>query len=117
MMGSSENSYDLRIPKDKMKEFQAEKEEILKESLQMMLDDKTATVDRSRFPAPAKIATPAEAKTKKTTVRSSKSTKTVKATAKGKTKAATAKKKIVAKKTTAKKPVTKKPTEHKTTLR
>lgn len=48
------SSYDLRIPKEKMKLFQAEKEEILKESLQMTLDDKAATVDRSRFPAPVK---------------------------------------------------------------
>lgn len=48
------NSYDLRIPKDKMKTFQAEKEEILKESLQLTLDDKAATVDKSRFPAPVK---------------------------------------------------------------
>ncbi|SIO39111.1 lytic transglycosylase domain-containing protein [Chitinophaga niabensis] len=48
------NSYDLRIPKEKMKTFQAEKEEILKESLQLTLDDKAATVDKSRFPAPVK---------------------------------------------------------------
>lgn len=48
------NSYDLRIPKEKMKVFQAEKDEILKESLQITLDDKAATVDRSRFPAPVK---------------------------------------------------------------
>lgn len=47
-----ENSYELRIPKDKMKEFQAEKEEILKESLQMTLDDKASNVDRSKFPPP-----------------------------------------------------------------
>lgn len=48
------SSYDLRIPKEKMKTFQAEKEEILKESLQLTLDDKAATVDKSRFPAPVK---------------------------------------------------------------
>ncbi|WP_188133989.1 lytic transglycosylase domain-containing protein [Chitinophaga sp. CF418] len=123
MMASPENSYDLRIPKDKMKEFQAEKEEILKESLQMMLDDKATTFDKSRFPAPAKIAAPAEAKAKaKRTVTASKAKSTrsakVKATAKGKTsKAATAKKKTIAKKTTAKKPVTKKTTLKKTSLR
>jgi membrane-bound lytic murein transglycosylase D len=116
MMASPENSYDLRIPKDKMKEFQAGKEEILKESLQMMLDDKATTFDKSRFPAPAKIAAPAEAKTRKaTTVKSSKA-KTVKATAKARTKTATAKKSTVSKKTTAKKPVTRKTTVTKTRL-
>ena len=118
MMASPENSYDLRIPKDKMKEFQAEKEEILKESLQMMLDDKATTLDKSRFPAPAKLAAPAEAKTRKTVTTSrTNSAKSVKSTAKAKTKAATAKKKTVAKKTTAKKPVTKKTTLKKTSLR
>ncbi|PWV53295.1 lytic transglycosylase domain-containing protein [Chitinophaga sp. S165] len=117
MMASPENSYDLRIPKDKMKEFQIEKEEILKESLQMMLDDKATTLDKSRFPAPAKIAAPAEAKTKKTVTASKSKSVKAKATTKAKTKAATAKKKTVAKKTTAKKPVTKKTTLKKTTLR
>ncbi len=53
-LAGESSSYDLRIPKEKMKLFQAEKEEILKESLQMTLDDKAATVDRSRFPAPVK---------------------------------------------------------------
>ncbi|MBW8686664.1 lytic transglycosylase domain-containing protein [Chitinophaga rhizophila] len=123
MMASPENSYDLRIPKDKMKEFQTEKDEILKESLQMMLDDKATALDKSRFPAPAKVAAPAEAKAKKTTTnnhiaaKTSKTSKAVaakKPAAKGKT--ATAKKKTVAKKTTAKKPVTKKPVMKKTTL-
>lgn len=117
MMASPENSYDLRIPKDKMKEFQVEKEEILKESLQMMLDDKATGVDKSRFPAPAKMVAPAEAKTKKTVTASKSKSVKAKATTKAKTKAATAKKKTVAKKTTAKKPVTKKTTLKKTTLR
>jgi membrane-bound lytic murein transglycosylase D len=117
MMASPENSYDLRIPKEKMKEFQVEKEEILKESLQMMLDDKATGVDKSRFPAPAKMAAPAEARTKKTVTASKSKSVKAKATTKAKTKAATAKKKTVAKKTTAKKPVTKKPTLKKTTLR
>ncbi len=117
MMASPENSYDLRIPKDKMKEFQIEKEEILKESLQMMLDDKATTLDKSRFPAPAKIAAPAEAKTRKTVTASKSRAVKAKVTAKAKTKTATAKKKTVAKKTTAKKPVTKKTTLKKTTLR
>lgn len=53
-LASETNSYELRVPKEKMKTFQAEKEEILKESLQMMLDDKAATVDKARFPAPVK---------------------------------------------------------------
>lgn len=53
-LAAENNSYDLRIPKEKMKTFQAEKEEILKESLQMTLDDKASTVDKSRFPAPVK---------------------------------------------------------------
>ncbi|WP_126244088.1 lytic transglycosylase domain-containing protein [Chitinophaga rhizosphaerae] len=53
-LAGESNSYDLRVPKEKMKLFQAEKDEILKESLQMTLDDKAATVDRSRFPAPVK---------------------------------------------------------------
>lgn len=124
MMASPENNYDLRIPKEKMKEFQAEKENILKESLQMMLDDKATALDKSRFPAPAKVAAPSEVKAKKITTtttakssRTSKATVAKKATAKGKAKAPTAKKKTVAKKTTAKKPVTKKPTLKKTTLK
>jgi membrane-bound lytic murein transglycosylase D len=117
MMASPENSYDLRIPKEKMKEFQAEKEEILKESLQMMLDDKATTLDKSRFPAPAKIAAPAEARAKKTVTASKSKSVKAKATTKAKAKAATAKKKTVAKKSTAKKPVTKKTTLKKTTLR
>ncbi|WP_343699963.1 lytic transglycosylase domain-containing protein [Chitinophaga sp.] len=54
VLAGESNSYDLRIPKEKMKVFQAEKDEILKESLQMTLDDKAATVDRARFPAPVK---------------------------------------------------------------
>lgn len=109
-MASPDNSYDLRIPKDKMKEFQAEKEEILKESLQMMLDDKTTTVDKSKFPAPVKLAPMAETTkaAKKTTVSTSKSTKASKSGAKSKTgaKTASAKKKAVAKKTTANKSAT-----------
>ena len=74
------NSYDLRIPKDKMKTFQAEKEEILKESLQLTLDDKAATVDKSRFPAPVKRpevnANPTQKKAvaKKTTSKKKKTT-------------------------------------------
>lgn len=53
-LAGEDNSYDLRIPKEKMKTFLAQKEEILKESLQLTLDDKAATVDKSRFPAPVK---------------------------------------------------------------
>jgi membrane-bound lytic murein transglycosylase D len=92
MMASPENSYDLRIPKDKMKEFQIEKEEILKESLQMMLDDKATGVDKSRFPAAARLATSNEATAKKTTT----SARSYKA------KTTTSKKRSVAKKGSAK---------------
>ncbi|TWF44118.1 membrane-bound lytic murein transglycosylase D [Chitinophaga polysaccharea] len=55
-MGSAENSYDLRIPKEKMKQFMAEKDEMLKESVQMTLDDKAVGVDKSKFPPPVKMA-------------------------------------------------------------
>ncbi|MDQ0107928.1 membrane-bound lytic murein transglycosylase D [Chitinophaga terrae (ex Kim and Jung 2007)] len=55
-MSSAENSYDLRVPKTKMKEFMAEKEEMLKESVQMTLDDKAVGLDKSKFPPPVKMA-------------------------------------------------------------
>jgi membrane-bound lytic murein transglycosylase D len=121
MIAGPENSYDLRIPKDKMKEFQVEKEEILKESLQMMLDDKATAFDKSRFPAPAKVpaAAPAEVKTKKTitTAKTTSKTKsTAKSTAKSSAKKTATAKKAVARKTTAKKPVTKKTTVKRTKL-
>lgn len=54
-MAGPDNSYDLRVPKEKMKLFMIEKEEILKESVQMTLDDKAVATDRAKFPAPAKI--------------------------------------------------------------
>ena len=110
MMSGPENSYDLRVPKEKMRQFQSEKEEILKESIQMMMDDKASGVDKSRFPAPAPKMSVTEARAKKVTTSSStrKSTKSVrskysvkhKSTVKSKT---AVKKKVVAKKTTAKK--------------
>ena len=50
-----DNSYDLRVPKEKMKVFMNEKDEILKESVQMTLDDRAVATDRSKFPPPAKI--------------------------------------------------------------
>ncbi len=50
-----DNSYDLRVPKEKMKVFMNEKDEILKESVQMTLDDRAVATDRSKFPAPVKI--------------------------------------------------------------
>ncbi|MBO9732989.1 MAG: lytic transglycosylase domain-containing protein [Chitinophaga sp.] len=55
-MASPENNYDLRIPKDKMKQFMAEKDEMLKESVQLTLDDKAVGVDKSKFPPPVKMA-------------------------------------------------------------
>lgn len=54
-MAGPDNSYDLRVPKEKMKEFMSEKDEILKESVQMTLDDKAVATDRSKFPPPARI--------------------------------------------------------------
>jgi membrane-bound lytic murein transglycosylase D len=72
-LSGAENSYELRIPKDKMKEFLAEKEEILKESLQITLDDKASTVERSKFPPAVPkpevkpASTPSKAVAKKTT--------------------------------------------------
>ncbi|HEY0611436.1 MAG TPA: lytic transglycosylase domain-containing protein [Chitinophaga sp.] len=54
-LAGPDNSYDLRVPKEKMKLFMAEKEEILKESVQMTLDDKAVATDRAKFPAPAKF--------------------------------------------------------------
>jgi len=55
-MASAENNYDLRIPKEKMKQFMAEKNEMLKESVQMTLDDRAVGVDKSKFPPPVKMA-------------------------------------------------------------
>ncbi|RFS18965.1 lytic transglycosylase domain-containing protein [Chitinophaga silvatica] len=70
-MSSPENSYDLRVPKTKMKQFLAEKEEMLKESVQLTLDDKAVGVDKSKFPPPVKMAEKttnvAKAPAKKTT--------------------------------------------------
>ncbi|WP_343668952.1 transglycosylase SLT domain-containing protein [Chitinophaga sp.] len=111
MMSGPDNSYDLRIPKDKMKQFQAEKEEILKESLALMLDDKATGVDKSKFPPPAKLAPAPEAKAKVKATSASKA----KAPVAKKKAATTAKKKAPAKKaTTTKKPVAaKKKTTHK----
>lgn len=106
-MASPDNSYDLRIPKEKMNEFQSEKEGILKESLQMMLDDRATTVDKSKFPAPAKLVPSAELNktAKKTsTVAVAKSAKSTKISAKGdssvKAKTTAAKKKTTARKST-----------------
>jgi membrane-bound lytic murein transglycosylase D len=107
MMSGPTNSYDLRVPKDKMQQFQSEKEEILKESLQMMLDDKATGVDKSKFPPPARMAAIPEAKAKRTTT-STRVKHTVKHKTAVKSKSA-AKKRTVAKKTstTAKKNVSK----------
>ncbi|UYQ93360.1 lytic transglycosylase domain-containing protein [Chitinophaga horti] len=89
-MAGADNSYELRIPKDKMKEFQAEKEEILKESLQIALDDKASNVDRSKFPPPVP----------KADVKAPAATKATVAKKPAATKKAVAKKKPVAKKKT-----------------
>jgi membrane-bound lytic murein transglycosylase D len=117
MMSGPDNSYDLRIPKEKMKQFQADKEEILKESLALMLDDKATSVDKSKFPPPAKLAPTPEAKTAK-----AKATPAPAPAAKAKAPAAkkkgtaAAKKKATAKKASASKKPTataKKKTTHK----
>jgi len=111
MMSGPDNSYDLRIPKDKMKQFQADKEEILKESLALMLDDRATGLDKSKFPPPAKLAPAPEAKTAKTKA----STAKAKAPTAKKNVTATAKKKAATKKATAKKTAAtaKKKTTHK----
>lgn len=104
MMASPENNYDLRVPRDKMRQFQAEKDNILKESVQMALDDKAGRVDKSKFPPPAKMPE-ANANAKKATATSG----TSKATAKHTT--------VSHKKTTAKKYPAKKKTTTTTTRR
>jgi membrane-bound lytic murein transglycosylase D len=103
MMSGPENSYDLRVPKEKMKQFQSEKEEILKESVQMMLDDKATGVDKSKFPPPAPKMAVTEARAKKVTTSTGKKSVRSKYTVKHKSSVkskTTGKKKVVAKKTT-----------------
>jgi membrane-bound lytic murein transglycosylase D len=70
-MASAENNYDLRIPKEKMKLFMAEKGEMLKESVQLTLDDKAVGVDKSKFPPPVRMADKTNTVAKKTTTTSS----------------------------------------------
>ncbi|MEC5147217.1 SLT domain-containing protein [Chitinophaga sp. 180180018-2] len=77
-MSSVENNYDLRVPKEKMKQFMAEKDEMLKESVQMTLDDKAVGFDRSKFPAPVKMADKHTAEKKTTTTSSSRKHHSVK---------------------------------------
>lgn len=55
LLAGPTNSADLRLPKDKMNQFMTQKNDILKESVQMSLDDKAVAVDKSRFPAPVKV--------------------------------------------------------------
>jgi membrane-bound lytic murein transglycosylase D len=64
-LAGPENSYDLRVPKDKMKVFMNERDEILKESVQMTLDDKAVASTRAKFPPPAKIPVRDASSTKK----------------------------------------------------
>lgn len=71
-MASPENNYDLRIPKEKMKQFMAEKNEMLKESVQMTLDDKAVGIDKSKFPPPVKMADKKNTVAKKTVTSSAK---------------------------------------------
>jgi membrane-bound lytic murein transglycosylase D len=97
-MASAENNYDLRIPKEKMKQFMAEKNEMLKESVQMTLDDRAVGVDKSKFPPPVKMAEKSTTAKKATTTSTRKhySSKKHHYTAKKKTTAA--KKKTTTKK-------------------
>ncbi|CAL1520521.1 lytic transglycosylase domain-containing protein [Chitinophaga sp. MM2321] len=74
-MASPENNYDLRIPQEKMKQFMAEKDEMLKESVQLTLDDKAIGVDKSKFPPPAKMAVKSPVVKKATTTRHHTATK------------------------------------------
>ncbi len=91
-MASPENNYDLRIPKDKMKQFMAEKDEMLKESVQLTLDDKAVGVDKSKFPPPVKVPekstvakkAPSSSSAKKHTYSKKRHTATVKKTSKKK---------------------------------
>ncbi|WP_143310646.1 lytic transglycosylase domain-containing protein [Chitinophaga vietnamensis] len=70
-MASPANAYDLRIPKEKMKQFMAMKEDILKESVQMTLDDKAVGVDKTKFPPPARVPEKSATVAKKAPVHSS----------------------------------------------
>ena len=94
-LAGPENSYDLRVPKDKMKVFMNEKDEILKESVQMTLDDKAAASTRAKFPPPARIP-----------VRDSSSAKKATGTAKSYKAKTSGKKHSTARKSTAKKRTT-----------
>lgn len=80
-MASAENNYDLRVPKEKMKLFLAEKDEMLKESVQMTLDDKAVGVDKSKFPPPAKMPAAKTAPAKKVATSAKKHSSTKKYTA------------------------------------
>ncbi|MFY0253552.1 transglycosylase SLT domain-containing protein [Chitinophaga sp. 30R24] len=71
-MSSAENTYDLRIPKEKMKQFMAEKDEMLKESVQLTLDDKVSGVDKSKFPPPVRMADKNNVSAKKTAISTNK---------------------------------------------
>ncbi|UCJ06071.1 transglycosylase SLT domain-containing protein [Chitinophaga pendula] len=92
-MSGPDNSYDLRIPQEKMKLFMAQKEEILKESLQMTLDDKAVAADKSKFPPPAKRPAVSENTKKTTATHSHKSKKTTKHTTAARKKRSTSAKK------------------------
>jgi len=93
-MAGPDNSYDLRVPSDKMKQFMHEKDEILKASVQMTLDEKNTAADKSRFPPPARLP----AKKEDTKARKDSSITTGKAAARAKTTTARAQTPVVAKK-------------------
>ncbi|HEY0271824.1 MAG TPA: lytic transglycosylase domain-containing protein [Chitinophaga sp.] len=68
-----DNASDLRLPKDKMSQFLNQKNDILKASVQLSLDEKA--VDKSRFPAPVKMPAVDSAALKKAPLKASHSSK------------------------------------------
>ncbi|TWI92365.1 lytic transglycosylase domain-containing protein [Chitinophaga japonensis] len=90
-MAGPDNSYDLRVPNDKMKQFMNEKDEILKASVQMTLEERTAAADKSKFPPPAKLpAKKEDARAKKDNGTATQKTADAKAKTTAKAKTATA---------------------------
>ncbi|WP_165798484.1 lytic transglycosylase domain-containing protein [Chitinophaga costaii] len=74
-LAGADNAADLRLPKDKMTQFMHQKNEILKESVQLALDDKAVAVDKSRFPAPVKVPVVDSAAVKKSSLRAAHNSK------------------------------------------
>jgi membrane-bound lytic murein transglycosylase D len=49
------NGYDLRLPKEKVAEFNSSKDEILNESVQMLLNDVSGKSDKANYPEEVKL--------------------------------------------------------------